>query len=175
LTEYDKCRNMRTLCDLISKEAVFPADFIQHLKNCELCFFWASHTLAAYKASCTINRCVKKGGNCPPALQFVEILLAAIRSLRTLPLVDRKTARSVQHLAAAELGRAVDAWTHINQCQFCRDYYYAPYDRTFELQKGFENAIRNGEEIRAQTTVEAVEISTEATSFGSYDAEKKPN
>lgn len=175
MSEYDKCSHLAILPRLIAAEEPFPNDFVTHARNCDVCLFWTSYALAIQKTCCTTDR-LTKDKECLPAQRLAELLTIAARGLRTFPLLNKKTAKSMQHVAAGEeLLQCVEIRSHLNECRFCRDYYDALYENMIKFQEQFENAIKNGEEIRPYHRIDAREINAEAAGLNPYDENRRPN
>ena len=97
------------------------------------------------------------------------------RSTRTLPLLNRSTAESIQHVSESEFDKFTDMWEHFHSCQFCNDYYRTLYGSMLEFQKKFEEAIKNSAVIRPLIEFEAEEINAAAIGYDPYGKDSRPN
>lgn len=129
-----------------------PESFLEHARSCKHCLFWASWNLAALKAMRTTNRGIRSASQCPPRSHFERLLCGSVFGLldKSVEKIDKNVylLNSLQEMASLH-----PAVNHIDRdspayCRSCRSYYDAVFAAMVESQKFYEDAIKNGDEIR---------------------------
>lgn len=171
MNDWEKCQEFQRLADILEKHKKVPRDFCEHTKQCKICLFWTSYTLAATEALMTTDRLFNQ--ECPSQYHFERLIYASIAAAKFSK--SKKPLKNVFPLDGEELIHISPAIDHINHdcpsfCSFCRKYYDDLFDAMMKLAPRYKKRLLTKKDIRIVKTNTSQQIN--ASEFGYYPSKK---